>query len=52
MTKATDRRKGLFGIYSFRGLESVSMVPGSMPAGRQVCMALEQSLRAYILFFF
>lgn len=45
MTKTTYRRESLFGAYSFRGLESRTIMVRSMAAGRQAGMML----RAYIL---
>jgi hypothetical protein len=35
MAKATYKRKHLFVDYSFKGLKSVTIMAGSMAAGRQ-----------------
>lgn len=42
VTKATCKRKCVFGANSFTGLEFVTIVSGSMVAGGQAGMALEQ----------
>ena len=49
MTKATYTIKSFYGDYSFRGLEYMTIMAGSMTSGRQAGKVLEQSLRAYIL---
>lgn len=50
ITKASHRRKSLFGAHDFRGFESMTVMVGNMVAGRQANMILEK-LRTYILIY-
>ena len=44
MTKTTYRRQHLIGVHSSRGLESVTIMAGSMAAGKHGAGAIVESL--------
>lgn len=48
-TKATYKRKDLFSAHSFRELEPLAIIAGSVATGRQAGRVLQQWLRASIL---